>query len=201
MGSAFWLSYYEAMKALGVTGCDRLDALRDLAKSAGWAVASPSVAFMVDRPSALTLDDLGRLHCEDGPAILYRDGWALYRWHGFTVPELIIMHPEQINLAMIESEQNAETRRIMVERFGAGRYLHESGAKLVDFDHVEVIHGSGRTMPRALLRDKHGAQYLEGTDGSTDRSYFMSVNPSTRTCRAAHESISGLDESRCVAQS
>ncbi len=189
------------MKVLGVTACDRLNPLRDLAMSAGWAIVFPDVAFMVDRPSALHLDDQGRLHCEDGPAIAYRDGWGLFRWHGFTVPEFVITNPERITLEIIDGEGNAETKRIMIERFGIGRYLHESGATLVDFDQVEVIRGSGKFMPRALLRDKHGNQYLEGTDGSTDRSYFMSVDPEVRSCRAAHESISGLDESRCVAQS
>ena len=72
---------------------------------------------------------------------------------------------------------------------------------LIDFDHVEVIRGSGKTMPRALLHDKHGNAYLEGTDGSTERSYFMSVDPAATTCRQAHQSICGLDESLCVAQS
>jgi hypothetical protein len=89
----------------------------------------------------------------------------------------------------------------MIERMGAGKYLSATGAALVDFDFVEVVRGQPRHMPRALLRDKHGNQFLEGTDGSTNRSYFMSTDPDARTCRAAHEAISALDERFCVAQS
>ena len=87
----------------------------------------------------------------------------------------------------------------MAERMGYAKYLHESGAQLIDFDMVDIT-PNGKQMPRALLKDKFGDYYLEGTDGSTERSYFMRV-PKTDTCRQAHQSLCGLDESLCVAQS
>ena len=112
------------------------------------------------------------------------------------------MDPASITIEEINKEDNVEVRRIMIERYGVGKYLHEAGAKLIDFDHVEIIRGSGALMPRCLLHDNNGNAFLEGTDGSTDRTYFMPVDPAATTCREAHESINGgLSESRCVVQS
>jgi len=175
--------------------------MSEIAASAGWWWPFDGAVVMTMRPAELHRDDLGRLHNEDGPSISWGDGWALYHWHGQKVPEAVIRTPELITIKAITEESDAEVRRVMVERFGVGRYLHETGAKLIDFDQVEVIRESGKYMPRCLLHDKDGNAFLEGTDGSTPRTYFMSVDPTAKTCREAHESICGLDESMCLAQS
>ena len=178
-------------------------AWEELCQSVCYWWALRGFALASDRPTELHRDDQGRLHNETGPSIAWSDGFALYHLHGVGVPSWIVTNPERITVATIDAEGNAEVRRLMTERFpgGVSEYLHQTGAKVVDFDQVEVVRGSGRMMPRALLRDRHSNQFLEGTDGSTDRSYFMSVDPNASTCKEAHESISGLDESRCVAQS
>ena len=46
---------------------------------------SPGVedgVVLCDRPSLLALDAGGRLHSERGPAVRYRDGWAVWARHG-----------------------------------------------------------------------------------------------------------------------
>ncbi len=146
--------------------------------------------FATERPAQIHLDDQGRLHNESGPSILYRDGWAFYHVHGVAVSMRIVERPDTITLEEIEKERNAEVRRIMTERYGVGRYLQETGAELIEFELVPVDRKrGGRAIPRALLRDKHGNQYLEGTDGSTSRVYFMPVPREARTCAEAHTAI------------
>jgi hypothetical protein len=51
-----------------------------------------------------------------------------YYWHGVRVDEDVIMHPEKIAVEQIEVEQNAEVRRVLIERYGLDRYIQESGA-------------------------------------------------------------------------
>jgi hypothetical protein len=41
------------------------------------------------------------------------------------------MRPETLTIAQIEAEQNAEVRRVMIQRFGTARYVQEGGADLV----------------------------------------------------------------------
>ncbi len=50
------------------------------------------------------------------------------------MPEQLIIQPETITIEQIRDEQNAEIRRVMLERFGFDRYITESGADLINRD-------------------------------------------------------------------
>jgi hypothetical protein len=60
--------------------------------------------------------------------LVYPDGFAIWAWHGLRVAQAVIEKPESITIAQIDAEKNAEVRRVLTERFGAARYLLESGA-------------------------------------------------------------------------
>jgi hypothetical protein len=117
------------------------------------------------------------------------------------VPEYVVAKPETITGSACMSESDLEVRRVMIERMGVDNFLLDVGGTLVDMDYVPLDVSRERTMPRALFELPDGQRILHGTDGSTERSYWMSVDSETKTCRQAHESICGLDESLCVAQS
>jgi hypothetical protein len=104
------------------------------------------------------------------------------------------MHPETITLDEIMGTENAEYRRVLIQKMGPGEYLKRSDAQLVDMDSLTLT-GSA---PRALMRDKFGQMWLVGTDGSTARVYTMPVAEDARTCREAHDSISGFSETRII---
>ena len=64
-----------------------------------------------------------RLHCPDGPAMVFRDGYALYAWHGLTVPAALIeTDPATWTIADVLGCENQERRRVMIERIGAERW-------------------------------------------------------------------------------
>jgi hypothetical protein len=94
--------------------------------------------IIADRPSELhieTVNGRGRLHNASGPAKRYSgDGWSIYAIHGVRVPEKVVMAPETLTAEEIRKEQNAEVRRIMIDRFGAARYLAAIDAKVVHED-------------------------------------------------------------------
>jgi uncharacterized protein DUF6745 len=84
------------------------------AASVWWPFASG--AILAERPSELHVDDNQWLHREDGPAVVYRDGWRVYAWHGLAVPEDWILHPEAIPPAKLRGfdasfRRFAESRR------------------------------------------------------------------------------------------
>jgi hypothetical protein len=97
------------------------------------------------------------------------------------VNEQIIMHPETLTAKQADEEGNMEIRRIIIERMGPGKYLMETGAKVLDMDSL-TIPGSA---PRALMVDNKGMKWLCGTDGSTKRCYYMSVPRESKTCTEA----------------
>jgi len=90
------------------------------------------VCVITSKPRAILLDSRGRLHNEQGPAIVYPDGWGVYAWHGVRVPRYVIEDPRQISVRKINSEVNAEVRRVLIERYGFPRFLQDSGAQVLD---------------------------------------------------------------------
>jgi hypothetical protein len=168
-----------------------------LNKSCNWWIIHSEICFIVDRPSVLCFEN-GRLHCENGPAIKWRDGWELWFLEGVQVTRKIVLEPEKLELEEIENESNLEVRRLMIQRFGPSRYMLESGAECIDFSAGLGLLGSA---PRALYKTSKGEKWLVGSDGSTKRIYWMAVPEQTETCSQAHCAISGMDsENRLLAE-
>jgi len=176
-----------------------LDLNDRLIKSCYCAMTFDDLVIIVDRPAEVSLDDRGRLHCENGPAFLGRGGMAVFALEGVRVPQKVVMEPEKLTTDEIDQEKNSEVARLMIQRYGVGKYLQETGAKLIDMDALSTsIQGSA---PRALYEDKKKQKWLIGTDGSTTRVYNMAVPSEAKTCAEAHRMISGLDkEDRIIAE-
>ena len=83
-------------------------------------------AILVDRPILVKRDAVGNLHCEDGPALEYGDGFSSYFWHGTSVPERLILG-EPWSLDEIAHEPNVEVRRCAVERIGWENFVESPG--------------------------------------------------------------------------
>jgi hypothetical protein len=50
------------------------------------------------------------------------------------------MHPETITIADIDAEENAEVRRVMIEKYGVARYMRESKAREISRDAYGVLY-------------------------------------------------------------
>ncbi len=131
---AGWLSFYNWFARNGLADiCAPLEGLTLLARSAGWCWFHQGFTVISDRPELLhdeTVTGHRRaLHCADGPAVTYRDGWSVWAWHGTTVPEWVIENP---TIDKIQAEVNTELRRCAIESYGWAEYLAAIGATPVD---------------------------------------------------------------------
>jgi hypothetical protein len=124
----------------------RASAYEETAASACWWWPHREFVMVCDRPLAIERDADGRLHNSTGASVLFRDGRGVHAWHGVLVDSQIIEHPELITIEQIEACTNAEIRRVLIERYGADRYLMHSGA--------QVLH-----------RDRFGALYRKEIEG------------------------------------
>ncbi len=157
----------------------------DIIDSCGPMVMCDTTVFVSEKPQFIFTDDNGELHNESGPAFSYSDGFCGYYWHGFEVPKDIIEHPEGITVEKIKAEDNAEMRRIMLERFGAGRFVAETGGVVIDEDeHPQDGH-------RQLIKDSLGNVLFHVGDPSTGRMYWLDLPPDTKTCKDASVFLSG----------
>jgi len=77
---AYWLSFYAYFREVEglMAETEQIAGLLDMAKYAGWFVPHEKVCWICERPSSILLDANGKLHAEDGPALVYPDGWSLY---------------------------------------------------------------------------------------------------------------------------
>lgn len=71
-----------------------LDARLEIARSCGPWWQTDSQILISDRPLYVKLDDQQRPHAEDGPALLYRDGWAIYARDGVTIESRLVSPSE-----------------------------------------------------------------------------------------------------------
>lgn len=211
---AGWLSFYDFFhKEFNLDCVNPLVPYFNLAEVCGWWAAFSEVAFIQDRPSKIYQNDNKQMHNLNGPAIEYRNGYKVYAIENIVVPEYVVMDPNLITIQEINDEQNAEKRRVLLQQYGFERYFDNSDCTLIDHDEVTVATNDDRKMPRMLVLTKYNDMYLIGTDGSTKRKYFMNIYNSDNknrieqefgkinTCKKAHLLISGLDESKCLAQS
>jgi hypothetical protein len=134
-------------------------------------------------PTVVNLDEQGRLHAASGPAFVWLDDIRVFSWHGVRVEDYVIEHPERITVADIETERNAEVRRVKIERYGLARYLADSGAREIHRDDYGVLYRREVPDEEPLVVVK----VLNATpeaDGSF-KDYFLRVPPAMKTAREA----------------
>jgi hypothetical protein len=119
----YWVLYASVFGKLGID-VSPLDGLMAVARNAGWWWPSEDLAILTDRPKQIHRDDLGRLHCENGPALQYRDGWTIYAWRGVRVPASLI--ESHWDFARIMQEPNHSIRRCAIDKMGWDRFVSEA---------------------------------------------------------------------------
>jgi hypothetical protein len=172
---------------------NKFTAASKVLRSCGFAVACSDFVLLIDNPESCNLDDRGRLHCESGPAVLWKCGDAEYFWQGIRVTQLAIMYPDKITPEMVMEATNAELRRVLLTRMGWIRMLDASGAALIDSAICQLS-----STPERLYRLTIGWRaytIFRVLDPSTGREYGMEVPGDLTTCEQAQRYIShGLQD-------
>ena len=135
-----------------------------------------------ERPVHLTVDAEHRPHNETGPYCRWRDGSALYAWHGVYVAADVIEHPERLTVADIRAEPNDEIRRIKVARMGEARFIREGGGEQVHEDAFGVLYrmASGHDDDVLVVRLENSTPEPDGSR----RVFWRYVHPELRPMRA-----------------
>jgi hypothetical protein len=152
-------------------------ALQDIARSGGCWLGADTCVVVSERPLAIRRDERGRLHSENAPALIYRDGSALAFWHGVHMPFDAIVDPSTLTLERILKEPNAEVARVMVSLYGEVRFLRNAGAEVIHQDDFGTLYRY-RLHSRDLLMVKVVNATPE-PDGSF-KDYFLGVHPELR---------------------
>jgi hypothetical protein len=175
---------------LGTTG-PRREEFKDRGTCAGHMtdfIAHGQICIVAARPDAVHVDEAGLLHCADGPSVRWPDGWTLYDWHGLRLThdyEFIITRPEFITPHRIEAMYDVEFRRVMLEIYGMGRFVVDSGASVMNElppDHHIVGLRGARLFSKQLAFDTEPLVFVELVNSTpepdgTCRRYMLRVDP------------------------
>jgi hypothetical protein len=170
---------------------DKLVPLMRLAACAGWWLPHEKICWVSERHNILNRDDHGRLHSLTGPALAYPDGWGIWAVHGVRVPQYIIEQPQQITVAKIGGEANAEIRRVMIDRYGAAKFLLDSGAREISRDDWGTLYRKPvpNDEPLVMVKVVNATPEPDGTF----KDYFLRVPPQITTARSAVAWTFGMD--------
>jgi hypothetical protein len=189
--NAAWLPLFEPYRPKLAAG-PILAALTAVAEQVHWWWPFENVAILCERPTELHLDERGRLHNGDGPALAYRDGFALHRWRGVTIPAEFAQTLASLTPTAIRTERNAELRRIMLEHYGHERYILDSGAEPIQQDEAGKLW-------RVALPDDEAITMVEVVNSTAEpdgtfRTYWLRVPPHMSTAKQAVAWTFGLEE-------
>lgn len=169
---SYWVGFYMALQKIGVTYNEEstrlLNLWADISRSINWWWAYENVCFISDRPEVCCLEyesTIG-LHCEDGPAVRFRDGYELYSLNGVIVTKEIVMTPaEELDPQLVVTTRNAETRREIVRKIGTERLFQSLKSEVID-RRDDIVGG-----PYELV-------VLDIGDGLDKRPFLKMLNPS-----------------------
>jgi hypothetical protein len=195
-----WTSFFRDVCRLELKGdlWDRARAYEGTMESACWWWPHRRFVMVCERPLEIhrELTNPGvergwgshRLHRDDGPAVVWPDGWGVWAIHGVRVPQRVVEAPETLTAAEILAEPNVEVRRVMIERFGYGRLLAETDAALVDADVDEV--GNARELRLIAVADDEDIVLVRVVNSTREptgefREFLIRVAPTCRTCLEA----------------
>jgi len=124
-----WATYFRDACHLDMPGAlwDRVGPLEHAAQAAWAWWPQEDYVVVCDRPLVVHRQATGetgwgshRLHCTDGPAVAFRDGWAVWAIEGVRVTEQIVMRPETITVARTPQVHGVDRTHGAVTEFGLG---------------------------------------------------------------------------------
>jgi len=150
----------------------KFDAFEYLSEHSGPRIMHKEFCMISDRPEILKVDDQNRPHSENGPFCKWRDGTALYAWHGIYIPEWWITNKDELTPEIALKWENVEQRRAACEMLGWANVLeHPSlNPKIINEDQPHI-----GTLIEVDLPDAKGQWFLKYQCG-TGRWFAESVN-------------------------
>jgi len=177
---------------LQLRGCTALDELP-------WHIQRLSALNVCDCPNLTSLPedlvvtgwiDLGRSGLKDESSLPPGLAQTQLRWAGVNIDRRIAFRPETITVPEVLNESNAERRRVLLDRYGYGRFVEGADAEILDRDSDP---GGPRQLLRVKLERDEDLVALSCLCPSTGRQYIIRVPPATPTCRHAAAWIAGFD--------
>jgi hypothetical protein len=175
-------------KSLDLTGCTRL-VWQDEALVEVSSLVLADCTQVVELPDWLFFDsiDVANTRLTELPS---HCAASKILWRGVEVDQRVAFHPELITAQEILAERNAELRRVMLERIGWEKFLHDSNPKVIDQD---IDAGGDRRLLAVTFSNAEEIFILTLNCPSTGRKYAIRVPPWMKTCHQSAAWMAGFE--------
>jgi len=183
-----WTAFYDYFERIGVKYEEEwgFSGWKEFILDSGVfaTVMREGTAYISVKPILVMRNDAGDLHCENGPAIAWRDGYEEYFLNGVAVSkDLVMTPPEKIDAHTIIKEQNAEVRREIVRKVGIDIVCQKLNSKVLDRKMVSYDQQHAASQPEVAgitgtgVDSEYELITLDLGDGR-ERPYLKMLNPS-----------------------
>jgi hypothetical protein len=145
--------------------------------------------ILSELPEYIRMDAESRPHCETGPFTKWRDGWALYYWHGVQVPAAWIENKASVDPSLALTWPNIEQRRCLAEIVGWKNVIAALKPRIIDVNPDPEI----GVLIEVDLPDSPGERFLRVMCG-TKREFVLPVPKEMKTALQSNSWTYGLDE-------
>ena len=183
-----WASYFH--RVCNLPGAEKIEPLARIAANCGWVWFFAGAVIITDRPRILRRDDQNRLHCEDGPALEYRDGFAIHAWHGTRIPAEWVEDRASLTAKIALTWPNVDQRAAACEILGWHNIINSMNARIIDADDDPQI---GRLVEIDL--PDHGPQKFIHARCGTGREIAVMADARATTILEAQAASYGLSAS------
>jgi len=147
--------------------------------------------FLVGDVWAERVNGRWRVHRDDAPAVILEDR-EIYFWRGWQVSKETIVNKPTVE--RIISEENQTHREVLLQRMGVEKFMQEADLKSVDTFRESVLLKVDTAAKRGTWRDGKWMEvplqlaFIKVTCPSTQKDYFLRVDPEVETAKRALES-------------
>lgn len=190
----YWIACSRFAQHIGYNLEDKtlklLDIMERIGRQCEWCWPFKGLVIASQKPLYSKWDDTNRLHCANGPALEYADGWSMYVWHGTRVRKEWIETPGEVNPTLALTWENIEQRRALAEIIGWGKVLSLLDAVTIDQDPNPEI----GTLLEVEIPDVGTERFLQVQCG-TGRFFTIPCPPYIKTALQANSWSYGLSPS------
>ena len=131
-----WVSHYDYFSRIGVLNNKVFNKYSSLLRASNLFTMIQLKRFVIvcNKPKFIKRDDNKKLHCENGKAIEWEDGYGLYKLTGITFSKKEFEAIPAMTLKDILKEQNIEKRMALMKYVGTEKlfYQLDPRPKLID---------------------------------------------------------------------
>ena len=187
---AGWLSFYDYFKIFKIKELEKLEGLFEMAKHCNWAFCYEDICFVSRKPVLIKRNIRGQLHCENGPALEYKDGFSLWKLNGVDIDKKWILMPrEEMNPLEILKDKNVEVRKELINKIGMDDFSKKIPTREIDKWNINI---GGKDLFYSLIMINLGSEigehpYLKMNNPSVKNEWH--IEPVAKEIRTAKEAF------------